>query len=171
MEQLVITLVLIALGYLFGRRAEQKHYKNIIARETNMNTLPAMASHIPPKNSHYRQQLVSGNVVIANDYFKAFVAGLRNLFGGRVTSYETLLDRGRREAVLRMKEQAQAFDAQYIFNVKYETASISKGANQRFPIVEVLAYGTALIPLSTQSAHSTSSAIPPRSVKQTAKAS
>lgn len=144
MEQIIITLLLISLGYLFGRHAEKKHYRNIIEREEIMNALPAMASRIPPTDGRYQQTLVTGNVVIANDYFKTFAAGLRNLFGGKVSSYETLLDRARREALLRMKEQAQSLQADLVFNVKYETASISKGKSNKMPMIEVLAYGTAL---------------------------
>lgn len=143
MEQLAITLVLITLGYFFGRRAENKHIKSIIKREELMNMLPAMASRIPPSKNKYSQQLVSGSVVIANDYFKTFIAGLRNLFGGRIRAYETLLDRARREAVLRMKQQAQDIGAELIFNVKYETSNIS-GKYKKLPIIEVHAYGTAL---------------------------
>ena len=145
MEQLILTVILLALGYYFGRRAESKHYKSIIVRERRLNKLPAMASRVPPDDSEYQQILVSGNVVIATDYFKTFVAGLRNIFGGRMNSYETLVDRARREAMLRMKQQAIKLNANYIFNVKFETASISKGAGNQFPMVEVLAYGTALI--------------------------
>ncbi len=149
MEQIIFTLVLISLGYFFGRRAEKKHYKTIIEREQIMNKLPAMASRIPPQTGEkYQQTLVGGNVVIANDYFKTFAAGLRNLFGGKVSSYESLLDRARREAVLRMKEEAQALHADFIFNVKYETTSISKGKNNKLPMIEVFAYGTALTKIS-----------------------
>ena len=82
--------------------------------------------------------------MISVDYFKAVLAGLRNFFGGRVTSYETLLDRARREAILRMKESASAYKAQMIFNVKLETSSISKGPRNAIGSVEVLAYGTAI---------------------------
>jgi len=145
MEQIVITLILIALGYFFGRLAEKKHYKSIIEREETLNSLPAMASRFPPTTGDkYQQTLVAGNVVIANDYFKTFAAGLRNLFGGKVSSYESLLDRARREAVLRMKEEAQALQADFVFNVKYETTSISKGKSNKLPMIEVFAYGTAL---------------------------
>ncbi len=142
MEQIILTLVLISLGYFFGRHAEKKHYKSIIEREATMNDLPAIASRIPPTDGDYQHTLVSGNVVIANDYFKTFAAGLRNLFGGKVSSYESLLDRARREALLRMKKEAQDLNADLVFNVKYETASISNG--KRMPMIEVLAYGTAL---------------------------
>lgn len=144
MTQFVVTIIFVTLGYFFGRRAEKKHIKSIIAREHILNQLPAMAGRVPPQDGEYQQQLVSGSVVIANDYFKMFVAGLRNLFGGKISAYETLLDRARREAVLRMKESAQSIDAELIFNVKYETSNISGQFNKRMPVIEVHAYGTAL---------------------------
>jgi len=144
MDQILLVAILVTLGYFFGRRAEQKHFKSLIEREKVMNQLPAIASRIPPQDGQYEQKLVSGNVVIANDYFKSFVAGLRNLFGGKIRTYETLLDRGRREAVLRMKDEAQQFGANLVFNVKYETSSISGQSSRKMPIIEVHAYGTAL---------------------------
>lgn len=144
MDQIVIVVVLVSLGYFFGKRAETKHFKSIIEREQKMNALPAMASRMPPQDGQYEQQLVSGNVVIANDYFKTFVAGLRNLFGGKISTYETLLDRARREAVLRMKQEAQHIGAELVFNVKYETSNISGQMSKRLPVIEVHAYGTAL---------------------------
>ena len=144
MEQIIITIVLVTLGYFFGRRAESKHFKKLIEREAIMNALPAMASRIPPNDSKYDQMLVSGSVVIANDYFKTFVAGLRNFFGGKISTYETLLDRARREAILRMKDQAKALGADAVFNVKYETSNISGQYSKKLPILEVHAYGTAL---------------------------
>lgn len=145
MIDLIIFVVLLGLGYSVGRYAEKRHYRSIIERETTLNALPAMAVRFPPTEPLYDQALVLGNVVVSVDYFKRFVAALRNLFGGRVTAYETLLDRARREAILRMKAQAEAMGASMVFNVKYETASISKGRGQTIGSVEVLAYGTALI--------------------------
>ena len=71
---------------------------------------------------------------------------MRNIFGGRVTSYETLLDRARREAILRMKEEAKELNAELVFNIKLETSSIYKGKGNSVGSVEVLAYGTALYP-------------------------
>ncbi len=144
MDQIIIVAVLVSLGYFFGKRAEAKHFKSIIEREAKMNALPAMASRLPPQDHQYEQTLVSGNVVIANDYFKSFVAGIRNFFGGKISTYETLLDRARREALLRMKEEAHTLGAELVFNVKYETSSISGQAKKRIPIIEVHAYGTAL---------------------------
>ncbi len=145
MYDLIIFLVLLSLGYGVGQYAERRHYRSIIEREGRFNALPAIASRYPPLEPHYEQALVTGSTVISVDYFKRFLAALRNLFGGRVTSYESLLDRARRESLLRMKEQAAALGAAMVFNVKYETASISKGRGNSIGSIEVLAYGTALI--------------------------
>jgi uncharacterized protein YbjQ (UPF0145 family) len=145
---LLFVLVLLALGFVVGRLLESRHYQSILAREKALIRLPAIATRIPPMVAPFHeQQLVYGNTVISVDYFKRFLAGLRNIFGGRVTPYESLLDRARRESILRMKEMADAIDAEMIFNIKVETASISKGQRQAIGSIEVLAYGTALIPV------------------------
>ncbi|MEJ2529878.1 MAG: YbjQ family protein [Gammaproteobacteria bacterium] len=149
MYNIIFFITLLALGYGFGRWAESKHYKDILQREEELNSLPAIASRFPPVGKVYNQELVMGSVVISIDYFKHFLASLRNLFGGRVASYETLLDRARREALLRMKEEARKRNAKMVFNVKYETSSISKGVKNTVGSVEMLAYGTALIPQKT----------------------
>lgn len=143
LAQIVFFFVLLMLGYGFGTFIERRHRKSIIVREQALNVLPAIASRRPPEDARYEQQLVAGSVVIGSDYFKSFVSGLINLFGGRVTPFESLIDRARREATLRMKEDAQSRGARYVFNVKFETTQI---AASRVPALEVLAYGTAMIP-------------------------
>jgi uncharacterized protein YbjQ (UPF0145 family) len=85
--------------------------------------------------------------VISVDYFKTVAAGLRGLFGGRIGAYESLLDRARREAILRMQEDARKLGAEAVFNLKFETSRIAQNAGQGLGSVEVLAYGTALIPV------------------------
>jgi uncharacterized protein YbjQ (UPF0145 family) len=148
---LIIFLVLLGLGYGFGRIAEQRHFRSIIRREKTLSYLPVIASRFPPaKLPPPKTCLVSGSVVVSVDYFKRFLARLRNLVGGRVKSYESLLDRARREAILRMKQQASELGATMVFNIKLETASISKGRKQKVGAVEVLAYGTAIIPCAAK---------------------
>ncbi len=143
MIEIGIFLILLVCGYLFGSLAEKRHYRSIIKREAELNSLPAIASRYPATDKCYQQHLVYGGVVVASDYFKSFLAGLVNFFGGAVVSYESLIDRARREAMLRMKAEAKAKQAELIFNVKFETMTIGSG---RLASVEVLAYGTALVP-------------------------
>lgn len=147
MFDLLSFFVLLALGYGFGRFAEQRHFRSIIAREKLLSDLPAIASKFPPAGlPPPATHLVCGSVVVSADYFKRLLARLRNVIGGRVKSYESLLDRARREAILRMKEEAEKLGATMVFNIKLETASISKGRKKTVGAVEVLAYGTAIIP-------------------------
>ncbi len=151
MTDLIVLATLLAFGYFFGRIAETRHYKSIIKREAQYQHIAAIASRILPQSSHSAETpdasiLVTGNVVISVDYFKRFLASLRTLIGGRVVSYESLLDRARREAILRMKEQASELGADKVFNIKLETSSISKSAKGKIGSIEVLAYGTALVP-------------------------
>lgn len=144
MSQIIFFVIFIACGFIFGRLAEKKHYKSIIKREQLTNRLHVIASKYPPQDTPYHQELVAGSVVIASDYFKSFTASLINIFGGRVTPFESLLDRGRREAILRMKHEARSHNADFVFNFKLETTRIATG---RIGAIEVLAYGTALIPI------------------------
>ncbi|VAX08033.1 hypothetical protein MNBD_GAMMA25-2308 [hydrothermal vent metagenome] len=150
MYDLIVLVTLLAVGYVFGRIAEARHYKSIIQREDEYRDLLVIASKIPPLGEQLEASiLVTGSVVISVDYFKRFLAGLRSLVGGRIVAYESLLDRARREALLRMKQEARKVGANKVFNIKLETASISKNARGGVGSIEVLAYGTALVPVST----------------------
>jgi len=148
MADLVTFLVLMGLGYGFGQYFERRHYRSIRKREEKLKDILIIQTKIVPTPlmTNHEQFLVNGSVVISVDYFKRFVAGLRNLIGGRVTPYETLIDRARREAILRMKEEAMASGAKMVLNVKYEMCSIYKGRRNQIGSVEALAYGTAFNP-------------------------
>lgn len=143
MEQLILFVALVILGYFFGTRAEKRHLASIREREETYRSLPTIMLKRPLDPEKIMEcKLVNGSAVIAIDYFKKLVASLVNLFGGNMVSYESLVDRARREAILRMKEDAG--DASEIINVRIETSSISKSAQQSVGAVEVLAYGTAI---------------------------
>jgi uncharacterized protein YbjQ (UPF0145 family) len=144
MFDLYILLGLVLLGYGFGKLNERNHYRSIIKREKALINLATTNSKysLGSLQNINRQELVTGHVVISVDYFKRMLAGLRNIFGGSVQAYETLLDRARREAVLRMKESCEKADE--IINLRIETSSISKGRGNSIGSVEVLAYATAL---------------------------
>jgi uncharacterized protein YbjQ (UPF0145 family) len=145
MSDLIIFLTLLVIGYISGSIIEKKHFKSIIEREAQLRSIRVIGvKRVPERFNKVESQLVQGSVVISIDYFKKIAAGLRSFFGGRVSSYETLVERARREAILRMKQDAADWGAQAIFNQKIETASVSQGAKGQVGAVEVYAYGTAL---------------------------
>jgi uncharacterized protein YbjQ (UPF0145 family) len=141
--QLLLPWLLILLAMLTGTLLERAHFKRIHQREAELGELPALTTRqVPADRPIATSSLVMGDVVVSIDYFKRFLASLRNIFGGEVKSYSSLVDRGRREAVLRMKEQCR--NADLIVNVRIETSSISQGGKDKLGSVEVLAYGTAI---------------------------
>ena len=146
MFDIIVFLTLLTLGYIFGRIAEIRHFKSIAKREQQLRSILCFSERLPPPSAEpVATELVAGNVVISIDYFKRIAASLRGIIGGRVNAYETLIERARREAILRMKQEASLKGAHAICNVKLETASITKGKKQQIGSVEVYAYGTALI--------------------------
>ena len=112
MYQLIFILLLGSIGYFWGSREEKKHFASIKKREREFVKLPAINfKSAPYKNEEIvDQSLVTGSVVISIDYFKQFMANLKMLMGGRLSSYESLVDRARREAILRMKAKSINYD-------------------------------------------------------------
>ena len=145
MNDFYFFLGLLVLGYVAGSIAEKLHYRSIIEREKRYLRLPAVTTKHQevPEEKIQSAKLVTGSAVISIDYFKRILAVFRNIFGGTVKSYESLIDRARREAVLRMKETAK--DATIIINVRIETAAIGRKAYRKgVGCLEAIAYGTAL---------------------------
>lgn len=136
-------LLLLSVGYISGTIVEKRHYKSIREREQLLQALPTIALKKPLNDQEISSvRLVNGSVVISIDFFKKFLAGLINFFGGNISAYETLVDRARREAILRLKEDAKGADE--IINLRIETSSITKNTTNNVGAVEVLAFGTAI---------------------------
>jgi uncharacterized protein YbjQ (UPF0145 family) len=141
-----LPLLLLVTAYFTGSTVERRHYHSIRARELESRQLPAITFRTLPDRWEVSDSgLVSGSVVISVDYFKRFLAGLRKFIGGRVKSYESILDRARREAMLRLKADAAAAGYAAVINVRLETARMANGRNgSGIAGLEVLAYGTGI---------------------------
>ncbi|MFQ4135743.1 YbjQ family protein [Nodosilinea sp. PGN35] len=145
MDGLIIFAVLLGVGYFFGTRAEKQHFRHLQQREQSTQGLvlsTAGARVSLPKAQ--QAQLFTGSVVVSSDFFKTFIAGILNVFGGRITVYESLLERGRREALLRMEEAALAWGADQVVNIRIQTAELSGNSGQGVVALEVIAYGTGV---------------------------
>ena len=143
---LLITAVPLYFWYRVGKHFEDKHFVSIKEREARYINLAFTPSDtIEEGRKVEAMMLVTGQVVIGSDPFKRYIASLVNLIGGRVSVFEAVLDRARREAVLRMKEQALKIKADEVVNFRMETISIGNSkSGESMGIVEVVAYGTAI---------------------------
>ena len=141
-----LPVILLILGLVVGSSVEASHLRRLAVSERALSHIMVSdLKRLPANWDASGGVLVVGETVIATDYFKVFVASLRNLFGGRIRSYETLVERARREAMVRMLQQAQAAGANVVWSVRIETATIQGKQQGKSGGIEVLAYGTAMV--------------------------
>lgn len=136
--KILIFVVLFGIGWGFGRYAERKHLESLTQKEKQL-------AHIRIDNNRFQTstfsgQMISSNVVISHDYFKYVIANIQNFFGGRLTSYESIVERARREAIVRLKEEALKMGSTEIQGLRLATTELGMQGG----MVEVFAYGTAI---------------------------
>jgi uncharacterized protein YbjQ (UPF0145 family) len=145
--QIGFSLGILIVGYAFGQTIERRHFKRLERLEKASRNFPVITLRDPPASVRVVDcGLVHAGVVVSVDYFKRFLAGLRAIFGGRIAAYETVLDRGRREAMIRLKQRAREAGCHAIINVRLETARLANGRRDGKGTagIEVFAFGTAV---------------------------
>ena len=148
---LTFVVPLVVCGFVIGRTVEKRHFKKLEAREaatkdmlvTQVKSFPmAAASTSKPPT------LMLAEVVIASDYLKSYLATWRNMFGGEVKSFQSLQERGKREVILRLVEQAQAQGYNAVCNIRIATADVggnTTAKKKQMPMAAVIAEGTAYL--------------------------
>lgn len=141
-----VLLLLIAWGV--GSTLERQHFRSILKREDDYRDMTVCNFDWQPEGAEIEKvALAQGSVVVSVDYFKRLVATLKGFVGGRIGAYEPLLERARREALLRMIEDARRQGCDTVVNVRLETSRLANATRndyERLAGVEMLAYGTAL---------------------------
>lgn len=143
------------VGLLVGRYIEKAHLRELDHAEAALRTIPVTDTDVSASKLGLTPGgavFVVGSVVIAPDAFRGMLSRLRLLIGGEMRWYNQLLTRGRREALCRMLKQAHGFKAQAVVNVRMEVSSITFWDARRPPMVEIIAYGTAVLPMSEAAA-------------------
>lgn len=141
-------LFFLLLGLVAGGTIERRHFRSLDEREaenddvmvSQIRSFPFATNTIerPPK-------ILVAEVVVSSDYLKSFLASFRNIFGGEVKSLQTLLTRSRREALLRLVEQARSEGYNAICNVRFDTADVGGQGKQKAHMSSVMASATAYV--------------------------
>ncbi|MCR8826658.1 YbjQ family protein [Pseudosulfitobacter koreensis] len=82
--------------------------------------------------------IVRGSTVRSKHVGTDIVASLKQVIGGELKGYSSLLAGAREQALDRMIEDARALGADAVVAVRIQTSTITQGAS------EILAYGTAV---------------------------
>ena len=111
---------------------------------TNPNHLSTASSMDQMASSS--STLLHVSICVGPSIGQMFFMWFKSLFGGRLHSYDTVLDFGRREVMLRLKQQADQLGCTSMQNIRLETSVISFAQNQdsKRAAVEFLAFATGL---------------------------
>ncbi|MBR5194359.1 MAG: heavy metal-binding domain-containing protein [Bacteroidaceae bacterium] len=84
--------------------------------------------------------IVSGETIIGANIFRDFLAGIRDIVGGRSNSYEKVLREAKNSALREMEEQALQLGANAVIGVDLDYETVGQGAS----MLMVTASGTAV---------------------------
>ena len=91
--------------------------------------------------------LLHVSICVGPSIGQMFFMWFKGLVGGRLQSYDAVLDFGRREVLLRLKQQADSLGCTSMQNIRLETSVVSFAKNSsesRRSSVEFLAFATGI---------------------------
>lgn len=102
-----------------------------------ISTTPTIEGH---KIIEYKG-IVTGENIIGANFIKDFLAGIRDIVGGRSQSYEKVLREAKDTSILEMMERAQALGANAIVGIDIDYETIGSGNS----MLMVSCSGTAVV--------------------------
>lgn len=123
-----LSVLSLVFFYLIGSYVEADHLEKLEEREKALGRMLVtdLKTYAPGQDA----QLLTGEVVLAADAFKRWLLSYRAFFGGEAVSYRKLLERARREALLRLLEEAKQRGHNAVCNVRFDTSDIGGGQAQ-----------------------------------------
>lgn len=85
--------------------------------------------------------IVTGETIIGANIFKDFLAGIRDIVGGRSGSYERVLREAKNSALTEMAERAQQMGANAVIGIDLDYETLGQGNG----MLMVTASGTAVV--------------------------
>ena len=131
------------VGWFVAWWLERMNLRALAIREEELKHVDVEASHIsvPIATKAVTANILTGSIVLSHDMFRSLTIFITRVFGGNIKHYERLLVRGRREAIVRLKEDAIGKGFKRVVNLKIVTTRVkTKGPST----IEVLAYGTGV---------------------------
>jgi uncharacterized protein YbjQ (UPF0145 family) len=143
--QLLLSLPFILLGLTVGRWNQRRHLRRIAEREAALSDMTVSELKTFPGgcDPSFTPRLLDTGVVIGSDQWKRFLAGYRKLAGGELRGYTPMMERARREAILRLLESARALGYNAVCNIRLETAVIGGQRQRAMILAAIIASGTA----------------------------
>ncbi|MCH2174973.1 MAG: YbjQ family protein [Lentisphaeria bacterium] len=135
-------LTLVA-GFIVNRVISNLHLKKLNARESRLKHIMVSQQRHTPSNLLIESgMIVTSEVVLSVGYFRSWIAGWIQLVGGNISGYEDVMQRARREAIVRVMEQAHQANAPFVWNLRIEAVDLYLKKGGR--CLAVIVTGTAM---------------------------
>ncbi|WP_353930461.1 YbjQ family protein [Okeanomitos corallinicola TIOX110] len=86
--------------------------------------------------------IVTAEVVYGSNFLRDFLAGIRDIVGGRTGSYERLFEQGQKKALEELEKRAQQLGADAVIGIEIDTGTIN--VDQSGVLLLITATGTAV---------------------------
>jgi len=134
------TIAIGVVGWTIATLFERRHAAYMNKREKLLEDI-SVSTNKEAGDDAESGVMIYGSVVVAHDFFRTLVIQFRKIIGGNIKAYERLVARGRREAFIRMREDARLRGFDSVVNVRFTGSHVS---GRFISAVEMVAYGTGI---------------------------
>jgi len=119
----------------------EKQQGNMLQSDQHLSTQSLMTTMAAESST-----LLHVSICVGPSMGQIFFMWFKSIFGGRLHSYDVVLDYGRREALLRLNRQAKNLGCSSVVNIRIETSTVSFAKNDKSNTssVEFLAFATGI---------------------------
>ncbi|RJU92353.1 MAG: hypothetical protein DWC03_06975 [Candidatus Poseidoniales archaeon] len=148
----LLPILLPFLSWAFGRWYQGRLMDALVLNEKQHGMMLQNDQHLSTASSMTTMTAESStllhvSICVGPSMGQIFFMWFKSIFGGRLHSYDVVLDYGRREALLRLNQQAKELGCSSMVNIRIETSTVSftkNNNNSKTSSVEFLAFATGI---------------------------
>ena len=148
---ILISLLFPFLSWAVGRWYQDRLMSALLLNEKQQGIMLQSDQHLSTQSlmttmAAESSTLLHVSICVGPSMGQIFFMWFKSIFGGRLHSYDVVLDYGRREALLRLNQQAKNLGCSSMVNIRIETSTVSFAKNSKgnTSSVEFLAFATGI---------------------------
>ena len=149
---ILLSLLFPFLSWAIGRWYQDRLMSALLLNEKQQGNMLQSDQHLSTQSlmttmAAESSTLLHVSICVGPSVGQIFFMWFKSVFGGRLHSYDVVLDYGRREALLRLNQQAKSLGCSSIVNIRIETSTVSfaKNSKNSRSSVEFLAFATGIV--------------------------
>jgi uncharacterized protein YbjQ (UPF0145 family) len=148
---ILLSLLFPFLSWAIGRWYQDRLMSALLLNEKQQGNMLQSDQHLSTQSlmttmAAESSTLLHVSICVGPSMGQIFFMWFKSIFGGRLHSYDVVLDYGRREALLRLNQQAKNLGCSSVVNIRIETSTVSFAKNDKSNTssVEFLAFATGI---------------------------